>query len=285
MHKRDAFTECCRRNILSGGVWRLCGSKEHSTAGCTNPLAKAATTSHARRAIMSNPMHPSQDTSPFCSEVEFAEYEEDTGLLGYRSGAPSSTVPQWLTPVAIFTLAATVMISAMPAVVVQYLVFAILFSAPAVGVVAFFATQGVDSSDYCACDWTPVVQTSSRFVVRGGEIPFEVVQPSPMLHLMLLAMALAGLAVMYRLVTNFVRVLRRCHTGHSKLRREKRTTSTCERMRRCGRYPREGPSFLKTSAMAALTPMVVCSSASTSLTSRTLAIGTESHTTFFPAPF
>jgi hypothetical protein len=88
---------------------------------------------------------------------------------------------------------------------VQYLVFAIMFSAPAVGVVAFFA-QGVDASDYCTCDWAPVVQTSSRFVVRGGEIPFEVVQPSPMLHLVLLVVALAGLAVMCRLVTNFVRV-------------------------------------------------------------------------------
>jgi hypothetical protein len=64
--KRGAFTECCRRNILSGGVWRLCGSKDHLTAGCTNPLAEATTTNHARRAIMNNPMHPSQDTSPFC---------------------------------------------------------------------------------------------------------------------------------------------------------------------------------------------------------------------------
>jgi hypothetical protein len=54
--------------------------------------------------------------------------------------------------VAIFTLAAAVMPSAMPAAVVQYLVFAIMFSAPAVGVVDFFA-QGVDASDCCNFDW------------------------------------------------------------------------------------------------------------------------------------
>jgi hypothetical protein len=128
--KRDALTECCRRNILSGGVWRLCGSNEHSTASCTNPLAKAATTSHARRAIMCNPMHPSQDTSPFCSEIEFAKYEGTKGLQGLMPRVRQSAVPQWLTPVAIFTLAAAVMISAMSAAVVQYLVFAIMFSAP-----------------------------------------------------------------------------------------------------------------------------------------------------------
>jgi hypothetical protein len=80
-------------------------------------------------------MHPSQDTSPFCSEIEFAKYEKDTGLLGDKYyGAPSSNVPLWLTPVAIFALAVAVVISAMPAAAVQYLVFAIMFSAPAVGV-------------------------------------------------------------------------------------------------------------------------------------------------------
>jgi hypothetical protein len=61
---------------------------------------------------------------------------------------------------------------------VQYLVFAIMFSAPAVGGLAFFA-QGVDASDYYSVDWTPVVQTPSRFVVRGGDIP-PVVPSSPM---------------------------------------------------------------------------------------------------------
>jgi hypothetical protein len=122
--KRGAFTECCRRNILSGGVWRLCGSKGHSTAGCTNPLAKATTTNHARRAVLNNPMHPSQGTSPFCSEVEFAKYEKDTGLLGDKYyGAPSLGVPQYLTPVAIFTLAVAVVISSsMPPAIVQYLI-------------------------------------------------------------------------------------------------------------------------------------------------------------------
>jgi hypothetical protein len=119
--KRDDFAECCRRNVLSGGLWRLCGSKDHSTANCNNLLAKATTTNHARRAIMNNPMHPSQDTSPFSSEVEFARYAKDTGLL-----APSSGVPQYLTPVAIFTLAVAVVISSMPPAIVQYLVFAIM---------------------------------------------------------------------------------------------------------------------------------------------------------------
>jgi hypothetical protein len=87
-------------------------------------------------------MNPSQDTSPFCSEVEFAKYEKDTGLLDSKyCGAPSSNMPQWLTPVAVFTLAVAVVISSMPPAVVQYayLVFAIMFSAPAVGVFAFFA--------------------------------------------------------------------------------------------------------------------------------------------------
>jgi hypothetical protein len=137
--------------------------------------------------------------------VEFAKYEKDTGLLGekYR-GAPSSDVPQYLTPVAIFTLAVAIVISSMPPAIVQYLVFAIMFSAPAVGVVAFFA-QSVDASSQCNFDWTPVIQTSSKhFVVRGGEIPFEVTEPFTLLHLALLVATLAGLAVMWRLVDHFM---------------------------------------------------------------------------------
>jgi hypothetical protein len=243
---RQLALHCCSKSRLKSAKPT---EKEHPAAGCTNPLAKAATiTSHARRAIMCNPVRPSQDTSPFCSEVEFAKYEEDTGLLGrlqvWCSEFDRTAI--WLTPVAIFTLAAAVMISAMLAAVVHYLVFAIMFSAPAVvGVVAFFA-QSVDTSDCCNFDWAPVVQTSSHFVVRGGEIPFEVVQPSPMFHLVLLVMVLAGLAVMYRLVADFVRAAAVPYTGRSKLRKAKRTTSTCERMRRRGRCPWEGPSSLKT---------------------------------------
>jgi hypothetical protein len=49
-----------------------------------------------------------------------------------------------------------------------------------------------------------VVQTSKRFVVRGGEIPLEAAQSSPILHLVLLVMTLAGLVVMCRLVANFM---------------------------------------------------------------------------------
>jgi hypothetical protein len=178
--------------------------RSFDAAGCTNPLAKATTTNHARRAIMNISMHPSQDTSPFCSEVEFAKYEKDTGLLDAKyCGAPSSNVPQWLTPVAIFTLAVAVVISSMPPAVVQYLVFVIMFSAPAVGVIAFFA-QSVAASDYCSFDWTPVAQTSKRFVVRGGDIPFEVAESFPILHLVLLVTTLAGLAVMWRLGDHFI---------------------------------------------------------------------------------
>jgi hypothetical protein len=52
--------------------------------------------------------------------VEFAKYEKDTGLLGDRHyGAPSSDVPQYLTPVAIFTLAVAVVISSVPPAIVQ----------------------------------------------------------------------------------------------------------------------------------------------------------------------
>jgi xanthine/uracil permease len=112
-------------------------------------------------------------------------------------------MPQYLTPVAIFTLAVAVIVSSMPPAIVQYLVFAIMFSAPAVGVVAFFA-QGVDASDYCNVDWTPVVQTSKRFVVRGGEIPFAAIEPFTFLHLALLVATLAGLSVLWRLVGRFV---------------------------------------------------------------------------------
>ena len=136
---------------------------------------------------MNNPMHPSQDASPFSSEVEFARYAKDTGLL-----ASSPVMPQYLTPVAIFTLAVAVIVSSMPPAVVQYLVFAIMFSAPAVGVVAFFA-QNVEASAQCYADWTPVVQTSERFVIRGGEIPFAAIEPFTGLHFALLVAALASL--------------------------------------------------------------------------------------------
>jgi hypothetical protein len=91
-----------------------------------------------------------------------------------------------------------------PPAIVQYLVFAIMFcSAPAVGVVASFA-QSVDASAQCNFDWTPVIQTSKHFVVRGGEIPFEVTEPFTFLHLALLVATLAGLVVMWRLVGRFV---------------------------------------------------------------------------------
>jgi hypothetical protein len=113
-------------------------------------------------------------------------------------------MPQYLTPVAIFTLAVAVVVSSMPPAIVQYLVFAIMFSAPAVGVVAFFA-QTVDASAQCNnFDWTPVIQTSKRFVVRGGEIPFEGMEPFTFLHLALLVATLAGLAVLWHLVGRFV---------------------------------------------------------------------------------
>jgi hypothetical protein len=227
---------------------------------------------------MCNPVRPSQDTSPFCSEVEFAKYEEDTGLLGrlqvWCSEFDRTAI--WLTPVAIFTLAAAVMISAMLAAVVHYLVFAIMFSAPAVvGVVAFFA-QSVDTSDCCNFDWAPVVQTSSHFVVRGGEIPFEVVQPSPMFHLVLLVMVLAGLAVMYRLVADFVRAAavpyRALKTPEGQTYYfNVRTNETAWAVPVGGAIVPED-----TRAMVTPTPAAACSSASTSLTSKMLAIGTGS---------
>jgi hypothetical protein len=147
---------------------------------------------------MNNPMHPSQDTRPFSSEVEFARYAKDTGLL-----APSPGMQPYLTPVAVFTLAVAIIVSSMPPAIVQYLVFAIMFSAPAVGVVAFFA-QNVGASAQCYADWTPVVQTSERFVVRGGGIPFAAIEPFTSLHFALLVAALASLAVLWRLVGRFV---------------------------------------------------------------------------------
>jgi hypothetical protein len=124
----------------------------------------------------------------------------------------------YLTPVAIFTLAVAVVISSMPPAIVQYLVFAIMFSAPAVGVVASFA-QSADASESFQTHFLgiPVIQTSEllaqddsfqrlkqRFVVRGGEIPFEMVEPFTVLHFVLLVTALADLAVLWRLVDRFV---------------------------------------------------------------------------------
>jgi hypothetical protein len=41
-------------------------------------------------------------------------------------------------------------------------------------------------------------------VVRGGEIPFEMAESFPVLHLVLLVTTLAGLAVMWRLVDHFM---------------------------------------------------------------------------------
>jgi hypothetical protein len=143
------------------------------------------------------------------------------------------TVPQWLTPVAIFTLAAAVMISAMSAAVLRwyssYLVlFAIMFSAPAVGVFAFFA-QGVDASDCCNFDWAPVVQTSSHFVVRGGEILFEAVQPSAVPYVSHRASG-DGSRWSGGRISSGDELCLRCsgaiHTRHPKLRRALRTTST-----------------------------------------------------------
>jgi hypothetical protein len=90
--------------------------------------------------------------------------------------------------------AVAVGVSYVDAASVQYLVVAIMFSAPAVGVVAFFA-QTVGASAQCDVNWTPVVQSSERFVVRGGEIPFAAIKPFTLLHLALLVATLAGLAV------------------------------------------------------------------------------------------
>ena len=132
--------------------------------------------------------------------MEFARYAKDTGLL-----AQSPDMAQYLTPVAIFTLAVAVIVSSMPPAIVQYLVFAIMFSAPAVGVVAFFA-QSVDASESLSTHFLdiPVIQTSKHFVARGGEIPLEVTEPFTFLHLALLVATLAGLAVMWRLVGRFM---------------------------------------------------------------------------------
>ena len=90
--------------------------------------------------------------------------------------------------------AVAVGVSYVDAASVQYLVVAIMFSAPAVGVVAFFA-QTAGASAQCDVNWTPVVQSSERFVVRGGEIPFAAIKPFTLLHLALLVATLAGLAV------------------------------------------------------------------------------------------
>jgi hypothetical protein len=123
--------------------------------------------------------------------VEFAKYERDTGLL-----APSPDVLQYLTPVAVFTLAVAIVVSSMPPAIVQYLVFAIMFSAPAVGVVAFFA-QSADASESFQTHLLDI--PVSHFAARGGVIP-EVTEPFTFLHLALLVATLAGLAAMWRLV-------------------------------------------------------------------------------------
>jgi hypothetical protein len=84
---------------------------------------------------------------------------------------------------------------------VQYLVFAIMFSAPAVGVVAFFA-QSVDASESFQTHFLEI--PVSDFAARGGVTPLEVTEPFTFLHLALLVATLAGLVVMWRLVGRFM---------------------------------------------------------------------------------
>jgi hypothetical protein len=139
---RDKFCDgMCRRNQKNeDGTWTLCCKKhKDGTAGCDNPKVPNAKIRRAN-ALMMHPMHPCNDTSPFVTDKEFADY-----LAQQPAPAPPAglVVPPSALPVAMLMLAVAVMVQCAPSAVLP-LVGAFAFALTSIGFLVAFA-QGAEA--------------------------------------------------------------------------------------------------------------------------------------------